>query len=339
MSAGAAARVQRGWSHDFGEEVTALAWSGSGRLLALGGGRGRLTLLGDGGRLLVTEAAHTGRVEELSFVPDSERLVSCGEDGWLRWWQPGHGGSDGRLELDGPATRLAVRRDGRRIAVATRRRVLVADDAAQLVCATVDLGSTFEGLAWCAGGRRVAVATGGDGLVLVDAVSGRCVVRDGRIAAGRVAAAGGGSLLVVEDREARGRLVVLELQGDRIARGAELPAAGPDTRFSVCADGGLLAVLGGQTLAIWKLDGRPRRLAREPAPGAQTVAFTADGCRLAVAGPRFVELRDPESAAVLTRVDGLPDGRPRLAWAVRRRRGAALARATDSGQVDVFDVR
>ena len=330
--------IQRGWSHDLAEPVGALAWSPDGRTLAAGTASGRLALIGDRGRTIVNEAAHTGRITALAFRPGGEQVVSAGEDGWLRFWHPARRGAEFRLDLGAPVSRIAFRSDGERLAAASGRRVLVAERTARVVCAVTDQPEPVTGLAWTLSGRRVLVTAGGAGLLVFDAVSGRRMGGAVGLRAVSLAANADGTRFVVED-DRNGLLRLLQLTTDRPAYCGDVARGVPgEAGFALDAEGRLLAVLGEGHLETWSIAGELRRLARRAAAPAPRIAFDGGGRLLALASGRRLELLDAGTARVVATIDA-PAGEPvALCWTRRARGRAALAVATGTGRLDVFEI-
>lgn len=148
------------WRAELGDYVSALATDAAGSLVAAG------SLAGDS---VVLDAA-TGEV--LAKLPDHPLGVSA-----LAWSQGrvATGGQDGVVRIvdeafaevavittEGWVQRLAWSHDGRFLAIAAGKRVIVADGSGAVVHRYPTLASTVTDLAWSADGRRVgACAYGG----------------------------------------------------------------------------------------------------------------------------------------------------------------------------------
>ncbi len=330
--------IQRSWSLELGEPITAMDWSADGRTLAVGTAAGRLVLLGDRGRTLVREAAHTGRVETLAFNPRHDQLATAGEDGWLRLWHPARG-AEGALDLGVRPARLVFREDGERLLLATVRRLLVADRHGRLTCATVDLPGGVPAVAWCGEGRRL-LAAGAAGLVLFDAVAGRqldVVAGDGVEC---LVASRDGRLIVVQD--STGVVRAFGLAGDRlIERRAGTEPLAPLRSPVLRGDGSQLAAAADGRVFVWSLAGSDGELPVRPLDGGtrpERLAYAPDRTWLAIVGGTRLELHDPDSAQRLAAIDGVGAPVGTLSWARKAGRRLALALGTAEGLVDVFDL-
>ena len=330
--------IQRSWNLELGEPVTAMDWSADGRTLAVGTAAGRLVLLGDRGRTLVREAAHTGRVETLAFNPRHDQLATVGEDGWLRLWHPARG-AEAALDLGARAVSVTYRADGERLALATARRLLVADRFGCLTCATVDLPGRAPAVAWCGdGGRLVAGCAGG--LVLFDAVAGRQLDIAVRSGVECLAASDDGRVIVGQETD--GPVRVFEPAGDRLVErlSGKEPLA-PIGSLVLRGDGAALAGVVDDQVLVWSLDGssgdlRARPLAGERPP--ERLAYAPGRNWLAIVGGGQVELHDPDASRRLAAVDGVGAPVRALCWARKAGRRLALALGTAEGLVDVFDL-
>jgi WD40 repeat protein len=102
--------------HDPLANVSTVAFSPDGELLAAGSGRRIRLWEADSGRERPELSGHTGRVFQVIFSPDRRMLISGGEDRSVRLWDVESGQE--MLSLPGVAGRvhaLAISPDGRRI--------------------------------------------------------------------------------------------------------------------------------------------------------------------------------------------------------------------------------
>ena len=152
------------------EEVTAVAFSPDGKVLARGSLGGSIQV---GDRVL---EGHRGPVWSLSFSPDGGTLVSGGQDRTVRLWDVAAGRE--RLKLHGQRGEVwcvAFSRDGRAVASGSQDRGLLVRDAAtgrelfKLESRRHGVsGSSFTALAFSPDGKLLASATDENSIVLWD---------------------------------------------------------------------------------------------------------------------------------------------------------------------------
>jgi WD40 repeat protein len=80
-----------------GDELTCVAFSPDGKLLAAGSAKGRVRLWTVGGWLVHAMDGHKGPIWSLSFAADGKTLATAGEDGTARLWELATGKERARL--------------------------------------------------------------------------------------------------------------------------------------------------------------------------------------------------------------------------------------------------
>jgi WD40 repeat protein len=83
--------LEKTFSRDVGECVTALAWSPDGSALAAATAKGEVSVIGPDGRARHVLAAHEGGAFALSWSRTGTRLATSGADGKARIWDPASG--------------------------------------------------------------------------------------------------------------------------------------------------------------------------------------------------------------------------------------------------------
>jgi len=140
----------------------AMAWSGDGQLLAVGGAGGGVVVLDvESGQALARWHAHEAGLFALDWQPGTHRLATSGQDGYARVWQP---------STDGFEQIFAVRQScewvehcawqpkGRLLAVAAGRQVNIYDPAGKLLQDYTYDDSTVAAIAWRPAGAQLALA-------------------------------------------------------------------------------------------------------------------------------------------------------------------------------------
>jgi WD40 repeat protein len=146
----------------------ALAWSPDGASLAVGGGEGRIyrTRIEGNAELL---GEHAPGVLELAWQPKGSTLASSGQDGAVRWWQPAAAGQEPRVLAQAPGwlAGLAWRGDGRQLAFARGKDLLLFDCEGQPARTLTGHGSTLSHVVWRG---RDALLAAGNGALFVDRI-------------------------------------------------------------------------------------------------------------------------------------------------------------------------
>lgn len=165
--------------HTFGDrdgEVTALAFSPDGEVLATGSAAGVVQLWEvQDGSLLASLEGHVAPVRDLAFSPDGASLVSGGEDSVLKVWHVGQGSEIRSIStsLVGRALAVGFSPDGERIAVGGHRCFVALYSASsgllyrtlsQLGCNLRTGGSVaYWGLRFSPDGSEIIMASGQPG--------------------------------------------------------------------------------------------------------------------------------------------------------------------------------
>lgn len=104
--------------------VPALALSGDGQLLAVGGETGNVLVWSvRSGALVAVMAGHTGRIKSVHFLGDSPRLATLGDDGFLKIWNTANATLISAAEpAQGYLVRAALTADGERMATFAESR-------------------------------------------------------------------------------------------------------------------------------------------------------------------------------------------------------------------------
>jgi WD40 repeat protein len=151
----------------------AMAWSPDGGTLAVGGGEGRLYLLGAGGTTQQL-GEHAPGVLELAWQPKGTWLVSSGQDGAVRCWNPLQPQAEPRVLARAPRwpAGLAWRADGKQLAFAQGKDVLLFDAECAPLRQLGGHGAALSHLAWR--GRDELIGAG-NGALFVDRVDGGAI--------------------------------------------------------------------------------------------------------------------------------------------------------------------
>ncbi len=146
----------------------ALAWAPDGAALAIGGGEGRIHLVGTDGTVRQL-GEHAPGVLELAWQPKGATIASSGQDGAVRLWQPADPQQPSRVLMQAarwPAG-LAWRADGRQLATACGKEVLLFDAAGQPVTKITGHSTALLQVAWRG---RDELLGAGNGALFVDRI-------------------------------------------------------------------------------------------------------------------------------------------------------------------------
>lgn len=150
---------------------TSIAWSHLGAILAVGEDTGEISLLQPGTDTRQRVLAHRGPIQSLAWHPRREALLTTGQDGAVRLWEPPY---TTPTELVPPGDTWADHAcwspsgDHAAVAIGTRARVLSGSNATD----TEPVTSTIAGLAFTPSGKSLGVACYG-GVTLFAPQSGK----------------------------------------------------------------------------------------------------------------------------------------------------------------------
>lgn len=145
------------------DHVGALGYSPNGTLLAAGSlGGDSVVIGGDRGDPPMTLTSHDMGVLCLDWSHDSTLLAVGGQDGVVRIWAMDPARPEpvemGHLDTHGWAEAVSWSPDGRQLAIATGRKVLVTDPAATPILCFDEHSSTVTDLAWSPDGSRIGAS-------------------------------------------------------------------------------------------------------------------------------------------------------------------------------------
>jgi WD40 repeat protein len=146
----------------------ALAWSPDGRTLAVGGGEGRIALVGGDGAV-VPLGEHAPGVLELAWQPKGANIATSGQDGAVRLWNAAQPSMPARVLAQSPRwpAGLAWRADGRQLAFAQGKDVHVFDAEGQVV---KQLGGHPVALSQLQWRGRDELVCAGNGALFIDRI-------------------------------------------------------------------------------------------------------------------------------------------------------------------------
>jgi WD40 repeat protein/serine/threonine protein kinase len=294
-----ARRQSLGGSND---QISRIAFSPDGELLASGTNLGRLALWDLRSANPRQLEASGARINDVVFSPDGSRVAVANANGDVVLWDIGKGAVSTRLpRLRGQATGVAFSPDGRRLAAGSREGKTIVWDLETKTPILVLTNDPIHGIAFSPDGRFV-VGGGYDGnIFLWPSEDGRppralrghhgwvhrlAVSRTGRVLA---SAAMDGPVRLWSLSEGSPPRVLLQRH---------------DAAFDLAlsADGTLLAVATGSVLVLDLRFPEPPAEAAPPSKGIISAQFSPDGSRIASAGADgVVRLWDTS-------------GEPRAAW-------------------------
>ncbi len=292
-------------------EISALAWSGDGRL-ASSSRDGTLLVRGVTGGSRVLFGAHAEAVNGIAWSPDGERIASVSSDGTARVWNSKTGAEIHRVDIASPLQAVAWSVDGHTVAIGSAEGSLGLWDLAHDV--GVELGR-LEGhkgavyaLAFSPQGDLLASGSA-DGTAKVWAVaSGREILRL-QGPASRPSALGlsrDGGLLVVGSQDDRVQIWSLGAGGAPARAPDALPSGDRQGLLSIAVNVGptMVVAAGFQDgrVAVWE-DGRIRGAPLRHVTSVFSLAFHPAGEKLASGTERSLRVWDLESGKLRTRVE------------------------------------
>jgi WD40 repeat protein len=319
-------------------EVAALAFSPDGKLLA-SGSHGSVALWDVAARKrLSPDGGHTGHITTLAFRPDGKQLLTAGEDGSIRYWEPSSGREVEKWQSGSCLHSLVFSADGRTLGLSSGYGVrLSRQDAKTLFFGSKPGGSTGFSDPWLGAAYQdhsfQAVAFAPDNQTF--ALGGCESNRDGRRGPGRIflcAAGSGKELKRLEPED--GEVCKLAFSPDgtllaslggrcgvklwQTASGKEIRQLGEDLRVMdvlFSPDGATVAMVGGNEIRFVKTaDGRDRWPPWRLTAHQGTVAFSPDGRMLAFAHNKTAYLFEVATGKERRRFDGHREPITRLAF-------------------------
>lgn len=274
---------EAGW---LGEQIsvpavpTALAWIPGQSALLAASGDGQIRSVPVALRRVF--AAHESAVTGLCYLPDGDRLVTCGTDGSVRLWNSEGGGELAAWRVaEGPVRCVTCWQT--RIAASADRSATIWDAADPAGKATVvELSAAARGLSFTSGGGQLAAACEDGQVYIFDLASQRPIERLvghtgavqalGSSASGETLISGGADgVAYVWKPSARAAVVVAPQPISFVVRG--------DAKHVVAAaaDGSVGGWLAENLAPVWRQDapGKPARALASTGTG--TVAVAVDG--------------------------------------------------------------
>lgn len=168
--------VQRSpdWIVEISDFVASVSWTKEGRSLAVAGSSGPIGHRSAAdGALLDSWTGHAGGTFRAVFSPAGSQLLSVGQDGQVRFWEPGHGRA--RTEVKAPASwaeQAVWAPDGASAAISGGKQVIVLRPDGSVLHRLSPLPSTVSGIVWRADARELAASAYGR-IQIWDAASGQ----------------------------------------------------------------------------------------------------------------------------------------------------------------------
>lgn len=168
--------VQRSpdWIVEISDFVASVSWVKEGRALAVAGSSGPITLRAAAdGALVDSWAGHDGGTFRAVFAPVGSRLLSVGQDGQVRFWEPGHLAAQAEVKVPSSWVEQAVwAPDGAAAAISAGKQVMILRPDGTVLHRLSPLPSTVSGIVWRADGRELAASAYGR-IQIWDSVSGQ----------------------------------------------------------------------------------------------------------------------------------------------------------------------